>query len=109
MQQSVFHVKKRDTVQVIAGKEKGKTGKVLRVIHKSNKVVVEKLNIIKRHTRATGKAPAGIIEKEAAIPASKVLLFCEKCNKGVRTHKKILESGKKIRTCAKCEAEFDKQ
>lgn len=106
--QTVFHVKKRDLVEVISGKYKGKTGKVLKVVHKKNRVVVEKLNIIKRHTRATGKSPAGIIEKEAPFPASKVLLFCEKCNKGVRTHKKLLESGKTIRTCAKCKAEFDK-
>jgi large subunit ribosomal protein L24 len=108
MEQSIFHVKKKDLVQVISGKEKGKTGKILRVSHKSGKVVVEKLHMIKRHTKATGKTAAGIVEREGAIAACKVLLFCEKCNKGVRTHRKVLESGKKIRVCSKCESELDK-
>lgn len=108
METTVSHVKKRDLVQVISGKEKGKTGKVLRVVQKKGTVVVEKLNIIKRHTKATGKSPAGIIEKEAPLQASKVLLYCEKCSKGVRTKKKQLESGKKVRVCTKCSAELDK-
>lgn len=106
--QTVGHVKKKDLVQVMSGKEKGKTGKVLRVLHKTNRVVVEKLNMVKRHTKATGKAPGGIVEKEGALAAAKVLLYCEKCGRGVRTRKKVLESGKKVRECVKCSGQLDK-
>lgn len=105
---TVTHVKKRDLVEVISGKYKKKTGKVLRVVQKKGTVVVEKLNLVKRHSKPTGKTPGGIIEKEAPIHASKVLLFCEKCTKGVRTHAKVLENGKKIRVCSKCETALDK-
>lgn len=105
---TVKHIKKKDLVQVMVGREKGKTGKVLRVLHKKHKVTIEKLNLVKRHSKPTGKAPGGIVEKEAPIWASSVLLYCEKCSKGVRTHTKVLDKGKKVRTCAKCEAQLDK-
>jgi len=105
---TVTHLKKKDLVQIMVGKQKGKTGKVLRVIQKKGRVVVEKLNMVKRHTKATGKAPGGIIEKEGTIPASNVLLYCDKCGKGVRTMKKVLESGKKVRACKKCKTQLDK-
>lgn len=108
MLECISHVKKKDLVQVISGKEKGKTGKVLRVINKKNRVVVEKLNMVKRHTKPTGKAPGGIVEKEASIAASNVLLYCEKCAKGVRTKRTLLETGKKVRVCRKCSAQLDK-
>lgn len=108
MLQSIFHVKKKDLVQVISGKEKGKTGKILRVNHKKGRVVIEKLNMVKRHTKATGKAAAGIVEKESAIPASNVLLYCDKCSKGVRTSRKMLDKGKKVRVCSKCDTQLDK-
>jgi large subunit ribosomal protein L24 len=108
MMDTVNHLKKKDLVQVMNGKEKGKTGKVLRVIKGSGKVVIEKLNMVKRHTKATQKAPGGIIEAEGAVYASNVLLFCEKCNRGVRTGKKVLESGKKVRVCKKCKTQLDK-
>jgi large subunit ribosomal protein L24 len=104
----VKHVKKKDVVQVMTGKEKGKTGKVLRVIKKSGKIVIEKLHLVKRHTKATQKGPGGIVESESAIFASKVLLFCDKCNRGVRTSKKVLENGNKVRVCTKCETQLDK-
>lgn len=103
----VTHVRKKDLVQVISGREKGKTGKILRVIHKRNRVVVEKLNLIKRHTRSTGKAPGGIIEKEGPIAASNVLLFCEKCGKGRRILSKRGEKGR-VRVCRKCKTQLDK-
>lgn len=103
----VTHVKKKDLVQVISGKEKGKTGKILRVNHKQNRVVIEKLNLIKRHTRPSGKAPGGIIEREAPIAASNVLLFCEKCGKGRRTLTKKGEKGN-FRVCRKCKTQLDK-
>ena len=98
-----FHVRKNDMVMVIAGKEKGKTGKVLKVLPKKNRVVVEKVNFIKRHTRPTGRLrQGGIIQKEAPLHISNVLILCPKCNKGVRTGRKILEDGKKVLVCKKC-------
>jgi large subunit ribosomal protein L24 len=98
-----FHVRKDDIVQVIAGKEKGKTGKVLRVLPKKNRVLVEKVNFIKRHTRPSGKArQGGIIQKEAPIHISNVLLVCPKCNRGVRMGKRVSEDGKKALVCKKC-------
>ena len=105
---TVLHVRKKDVVQVRSGKEKGKTGKILRVIHKSGRVVVEKLNIVKRHSKPTGKDAGGIVEKEAPFYASTVLLYCEKCSRGVRTGTKVLENGKKVRVCRKCSAQLDK-
>jgi len=98
-----FHVRKNDMVQVIAGKEKGKTGKVLKVLPKKNRVVVEKVNFIKRHSRPTGRTrQGGIIQKEAPIHVSNVLVLCPKCNKGVRMGTKVLEDGKKALVCKKC-------
>jgi large subunit ribosomal protein L24 len=105
---SVLHIKKKDLVQVMSGKNKKKTGKILRVDHKKGRVIVEKVNMTKRHTKATGKAPGGIIEKEAPLYASVVLLYCEKCAKGVRTGTKVLESGKKTRVCKQCDSNLDK-
>ncbi len=96
-------LKKNDLVEVIAGKEKGKTGKVLKVLIKKDRVVVEKINFIKRHSRPSGRTKqGGIVEKEAPIHISNVLLICPKCNQGVRLGKKILEDGKKVLVCKKC-------
>lgn len=108
MLHTVNHIKKKDVVQVMVGREKGKTGKVLRVIQKKGTVVIEKLNIMKRHSKATGQAQGGILEKEAPIQASNVLVFCDKCARGVRTAKKKLESGRTVRTCCRCKSEIDK-
>jgi large subunit ribosomal protein L24 len=103
MQRVAVHVKKNDLVIVIAGKEKGKTGKVLKVIPKKYRVVVEKINFIKRHQRPTGQLrQGGIIEKEGPIHASKVMIMCNKCNRPVKIGKRILEDGKKVRVCNKC-------
>jgi large subunit ribosomal protein L24 len=98
-----FHIRKNDTVQVINGKEKGKTGKVLQVFPKKERVIVEKVNFIKRHSRPSAKTrQGGIIQKEAPIHVSNVLLVCPKCNKGERMGKKILEDGKKALVCKVC-------
>lgn len=97
------HVRKGDTALVIAGKNAGKKGKVLRVIPNDSKVVVEGVNVVKRHTRPTQKLPqGGIMQKEAPIHSSNVMLFCSKCNSPTRVGKKILENGEKIRVCKKC-------
>ncbi len=92
----------------MSGKEKGKTGKILRVIQKKNRVVVEKLNLVKRHTKPTGQNTGGILEKESPIHAANLLLFCDKCGRGRRHGSKVLESGKKVRVCRKCNTQLDK-
>jgi len=104
-----LHVKKNDMVKIIAGKEKGKTGKVLRVFPAKGRVVVENLNVIKRHTRPSQKnQEGGIIEKEAAISVSNVMLVCGSCNEATRTGVRVLEDGSKARYCKKCNAIVDK-
>ena len=97
-----MNVKKGDEVIVIAGKDKGKTGKVVQVIPSQDKVVVEGVAIVKRHTKPTQKMPqGGIIEKEAAIHVSNVMPFCSTFKKGVRVAHTI-ENGTKTRVCRKC-------
>ena len=103
MEKIKFHVKKNDLVMVIAGKDKGKSGKVLSVLSKKNRVIVEKVNFIKRHTRpSTKQRQGGIIEREGPITISNVMLICTKCNKPSRIGKKYLEGDKKVRVCKKC-------
>ena len=98
-----LHVKKDDLVMVIAGKDKGKSGKVLRVLPDRGRVLVENLNVVKRHTRPSkSNSEGGIIEKEAPIAASNVLLLCKGCNTPARTGVKVLDDGSKVRFCKKC-------
>lgn len=97
------HVRKGDTVLVISGKYAGKRGKVLAVEPKKSRVVVEGVNVVKRHARPTRALPqGGIIEKEAPIHSSNVMLVCTKCNKPTRIAKKFLADGDKARVCKKC-------
>ena len=107
MRPTVFHVKKNDLVQIIAGSEKGKTGKVLRVLHKKGKVVVEKVNLVKRHKKPNGREAGGIVEMEAPIAASNVLLYADSVGRGVRTQTKV-EGGKKVRVNRKHNVQLDK-
>lgn len=108
MIQTYIHVKKNDLVQVISGREKGKTAKVLKVLVEENRVVLEKLNLAKKHTKPTKKNPQGGIQEIAKpMHASNVLLVCPKCNKGVRVGKKIIKD-KKTRVCKKCNEVLDK-
>jgi large subunit ribosomal protein L24 len=101
-------LKKNDTVMVVAGKNRGKSGKVLRVLPKKEAVIIERLNFAKRHLRAGGPhGKGGIVEKEAPIRISNVQLLCGKCNLPTRIGKKILEDGKKIRICRKCGEAID--
>lgn len=103
------HVKKGDLVQVITGKYAGKRGKVLRVIPSESRVVVEGVNIVKRHTKPNPKLPqGGIIEKEAPIHSSNVMIVCSSCNNPTRIGKKFLENGEKVRVCKKCGQVLDK-
>ncbi|BCR04053.1 50S ribosomal protein L24 [Desulfuromonas versatilis] len=104
-----LHVKKDDMVMIIAGKEKGKSGKVSRVFPEKGRLTVENLNVVKRHTRPTrANQEGGIVEKEAAIDASNVLLLCGACNKPTRTGMRVLEDGSKARYCKKCNEIVDK-
>jgi len=104
-----IHVKKEDMVKIIAGKEKGKTAKVLRVFPAKGRVVVEGLNVIKRHTRPSQVNPeGGIVEKEAPMSLSNVMLVCGSCNEAARTGMRKLEDGSKARYCKKCNASVDK-
>ena len=98
-----LHVKKDDLVMIVAGKDKGKSGKVLRVLPEKERVLVESINLIKRHTRPSqSNSEGGIIEKEAPIAISNVQLLCPGCNKPARTGLKVLEDGSKVRFCKKC-------
>jgi large subunit ribosomal protein L24 len=98
-----MRIKKNDTVKVIAGNAKGAEGKVLKVFPDTNRVIVEKVNLIKRHTRQTSQADqGGIVEKEAPISASNVILICPKCSKATRTTHSSLADGRKVRRCKKC-------
>jgi len=104
-----LHVKKNDMVMIIAGKDKGKSGKVTRVFPDKGRLVVENLNVVKRHTKANrANAEGGIIEKEAPLDASNVLLLCGGCNKATRTGVRNLEDGSKVRFCKKCNEIVDK-
>ncbi|HSR10933.1 MAG TPA: 50S ribosomal protein L24 [Thermodesulfobacteriota bacterium] len=103
MKYSSFHIRKNDLVQVVSGKEKGKTGKVLQVLPKRDRVVVEKVNFIKRHSRPSAKTrQGGIIQKEAPIHVSNLLLVCPKCNEGKRMGARVAEDGKKSLVCKVC-------
>ena len=94
------HVRKNDTVIVISGKDKGKTGEVLKVSPKTGKVLVQGVNIVKKHQKPTRAiAQGGIIEKEGAIYSSKVMFYCTKCKNATRISSKILEYGTKVRVC----------
>ncbi len=101
-------LKKNDLVEVTTGKEKGKTGKILKVLREKNQVLIEKVNLIKRHTRpspTTGQG--GIVEKEAPLGTAKVKLICPRCASGTRIRMTRTGEGKKVRVCLKCKEIID--
>ena len=101
-------IRKNDTVLVIAGKDEGKKGKVRRAYPKDGKVVVEGINMIKRHARARGQVrQAGIIEREAPIHLSNVMFLCSKCNHPTRIGFRFLDDGRKVRVCRNCREVID--
>lgn len=109
MEKKRLNIRKNDKVMVITGREKGKIGTVLKMIPRKDRAVVEKLNMVKRHTRAGGKsAQGGIIEKESPIHVSNLMLVCGKCAEPARVGKKVLEDGSKVRFCKKCGEIMDK-
>lgn len=103
-------LKKNDVVIVHSGKDKGKTGKILKVIPEKKRVVVEKINFIKEFIKRdqSRNIQGGIMEKEAPIHISNLMLYCSDCGQGAKIRNKRLEDGSKIRVCAKCEASLEK-
>ena len=101
-------IRKNDTVMIIAGKDKGKRGAVTRIIPKENRIVVEGVNIVKRHTRGqAGARQAGIIQQEAPLNISNVVLICNKCNAPTKVKRTTLEDNRKVRVCQKCNETVD--
>jgi len=98
-----MNIVKNDTVKVISGNHKGKIGRVLKVFPRSHRVIVEKVRLVKRHTKARSQTEqGGIIEKEAPIHMSNVMLVCPKCSKPSRTGVSVLPDGTKVRVCRSC-------
>ncbi|MBI2834281.1 MAG: 50S ribosomal protein L24 [Acidobacteria bacterium] len=103
-------VRRNDTVVVTAGKDRGKRGRVLKVLPEKNRVVIEGVNFIKRHTKPNPgrQIKGGIVEREASLHASNVQVICPECGAPTRLGHRILGDGRKVRTCAKCEGVVDK-
>ncbi|MBM3299403.1 MAG: 50S ribosomal protein L24 [Deltaproteobacteria bacterium] len=102
-------LKKNDKVKVISGKERGRQGKVLKIFKEKDAALVERLNFVKRHTRPGGTVgkQGGIIEKEAPIKLSNLMLVCPKCSKVTRIGTRILDTGSSVRYCKKCQEQLD--
>jgi len=101
-------IKKNDVVMLIAGKDKGKSGRVISVFPKKESVLVEKVNFIKRHTRPRGQThKGGIVEREGPIHLSNVMVLCNKCDHAVRVRKLKLQDGTRVRVCQKCGESLD--
>ncbi len=109
-QQQKLSIKKNDQVKVIAGKDRGKLGKVLRLIPEKRKAIVEGVNFRKKHTKANQAkgVQAGVTQQEAPINASKLMIVCPECGKQTRVRHKLLDDGSKQRICAKCGGTLDK-
>ncbi len=103
-------VRKNDNVVVVSGKDRGKKGRVLKVFPKPNRLVVEGVNFIKRHTRPNPRAniKGGIVEREASLDASNVQIVCPDCGAPTRIGRQILGDGRKVRICRKCDGAVDK-
>jgi large subunit ribosomal protein L24 len=103
-----LRIKKNDTVFITTGKEKGKSGRVLSFSSSKDRVLVEKINIVKKHMKPTRKyTQGGIIEREAPIHVSNVMLVCPKCNKPTRIRTTLLQDDRKVRMCRKCNEVMD--
>ena len=100
----MIKIKRNDTVKVLAGKDRGKTGRVLSVFPADNRILVEGINFVKRHTRQTKQnQKAGILQKESPIAASNLMLVCKHCGRPTRIKMKIMKDGaSKARVCGKC-------
>lgn len=104
---SKIHVRKKDTVMVISGKDNGKIGEVLSVNPGQGKIIVKDVNVVTKHQKPNkANVEGGIIHKEAPIYSSKVMLYCNKCKSVTRISHKILDDGTKVRVCKKCGETF---
>jgi large subunit ribosomal protein L24 len=103
-------VKKNDNVVVLSGRDRGKRGRVLRVVPGKNRVVVEGVNFIKKHTKPNPQRniQGGIVEREAALHASNVQIVCPECGRPTRVGRKVLDDGSRVRVCRKCQGVMDK-
>jgi len=104
MKAKTFRVRKDDKVEVLAGKDKGKVGKILKIDKKRDRVIVEKVNMVKRHTKGNPYSgqQGGIVEKESFIHVSNVAVICDACTKATRVGYRYTEDGDKVRFCKKC-------
>ncbi len=102
MKQIRTYLRKNDRVMIMAGKDKGKVGKILTIVPAKQRAIVEGANIVKRHTKPGPGSRGGILEKEAPIHISNLMLICPKCTDPVRISRKVLENGNKVRICKKC-------
>ncbi|MCR3954732.1 MAG: 50S ribosomal protein L24 [Gudongella sp.] len=104
-----MNVKNGDTVVVISGKDKGKTGKVMKVMPKENRVIVEGVNMLTKHKKPAGPGrPGGIVQLEGPLNSSKVMVYCPKDKQGVRVGYQVKSDGSKVRVCKKCGEVLDK-
>ena len=103
-------IRKNDNVVVMTGKDRGKRGRVVRVVPDKNRVLVEGVNLVKRHTKANPQrnVKGGVVEREAPLHASNVQLVCPECGKPTRIGRRVLGDGRKVRVCRKCEGVVDK-
>jgi large subunit ribosomal protein L24 len=103
-------IRKNDTVLVTTGKDRGKKGRVIRIVAEKNRLIVEGVNLIKRHTRPNPakNIKGGVVQREAALHASNVQLVCPECGAQTRVGHKVLEDGRKVRICRKCDGVVDK-
>ena len=103
MAEATLHIRKNDIVRVMVGKEKGKVGRILKVDRDAGRVFVEKINMVKRHAKPGKTNPrGGIIEKEAALSYSNIMIMCDKCNKPTRISMMVEDSGERHRACKRC-------
>jgi len=105
-----LHIRKNDQVEVLSGRARGKRGKVLRIIPSRRRGVVERVNMMKRHTRPNPQQniKGGVVEREASLDLSNLMVVCPECDKRTRTRNKTLSDGRKVRTCTACEGVVDK-
>ena len=103
-------IRKNDTVLVTTGKDRGKKGRVLRLVPEKNRLIVEGVNLIKRHTRPNPakNIKGGVVQREASLHASNVQLVCPECGAQTRVGHKVLDDGRKVRICRKCDGVVDK-
>lgn len=106
----MLHIKRDDQVKILAGKDRGKTGRVLRVLPSKDRAIVENINTLKRHTRPNPQRniKGGVVEREAPIHVSNLMVVCGECGKPTRVGYSVLRDGKKVRICKRCDGTIDK-